>query len=170
MDTNDLSKLIQSIPPLARNFRGIYHTNDLSSAVDYIDRSGVNVIVIIHESDQHMGAGHYLGIYADFKTDKLYFIDSHGRQPAYYSLDLFRFLELLQMKIYTLPFGVQPVKDNKTSSLFMMYYLVMASHDVTLIDASKPFSLRDRSRNVLELKKWFKKHFRDHDIYLRLKN
>ena len=168
MDINDLSKLIQSIPKLARHFRGIYKSNDLSSAFEYIDRSGVNALVIFHESDKT--PRHYLGIYADFKLEILYFIDAHAHPPAYYSLDVFRFLELFQMKMNSLPFGVQPVKDSNTSSMFTLYYLLMASQDVSLTDASKLFSSRDRSRNVLQLKKWFKKHFRDHDIYLRLKN
>lgn len=141
---------------IKKYFRGIFSSNEITSAVQAIDLNKKNYI-IFNSDPSHKSGSHWVSAFIDMHGRNV-FIDSYDRSPSYYNLEKF-FSDVCGDDYKTIGRQLQSTYTNVCGLyvVFFGHYLVQdydLAKVLSLIPSERSKILRDR-----EMYERFLKHY-----------
>ena len=150
---NDIAEILSNYPTTRSIFRGCWTMNSWSKIEDIIDYNGNNIIIVNTASFGSEGH-HWLLL---FVGENSVFFDSLGHEPAYYSLEMAKFVDYIMPSRNELLFRLQGNSD--LCGEYCVFYAINLSKGFLLDDITKKyFKKGDCDINDKNLLKLFKNY------------
>ena len=133
-------------------FRGLYPSDMLDTAADYIDYNKKNCF-IIHSN------GHFTAIFIDMQNKKLLsFCDSMAKQPKTYGEEVVEFIDYSMSKYSEVPFRLQSYSSD-LCGVYVVFMLRKLCEDIPLKQAVKMFEPNQYKTNDKIVLSWMKHNY-----------